>query len=124
MIVYASRTGNVRYAVSRLQLPAVEMKEDLALGSPFLLFTYTDGLGAVPRKVERFLERYAEICRGVIASGNSNFGHRVFAAAGDKIARQWRIPLVRKIDMRGFPEDYEAIKRYYAQRFQEGERNG
>ena len=85
---------------------------------PYLLFTYTDGLGAVPQKVQLFLERNANICRGVIVSGNSNFGHRVFGGAGDAIARQWQIPLVRKIDLRGFAEDYEAIRRYYEQIFQ------
>jgi len=117
MIAYASRTGNVRYIVSRLQLPAVEIEENSTMTEPYLLFTYTDGLGAVPQKVQSFLERNAKICRGVIVSGNSNFGHRVFGGAGDAIARQWQIPLVRKIDLRGFAEDYEAIRRYYEQIF-------
>lgn len=113
MIAYASRTGNVRYIVSRLQLPAVEIEENRTMKEPYLLFTYTDGLGEVPQQVQRFLERNAGFCRGVIVSGNSNFGHRVFGGAGDAIARQWRIPLVRKIDLRGFAEDYDAIRRYY-----------
>ncbi|MCI3921137.1 class Ib ribonucleoside-diphosphate reductase assembly flavoprotein NrdI [Paenibacillus sp. TRM 82003] len=119
MIVYASRTGNVRYIVSRLQLPAVEIDEAAAIAEPFLLFTYTDGLGEVPAKVKHFLEENGSRCRGVIVSGNSNFGHNVFGAAGDVISRQWQVPLVRKIDMRGFKEDYEAIHRYYEQCFWE-----
>ncbi|XID94569.1 class Ib ribonucleoside-diphosphate reductase assembly flavoprotein NrdI [Paenibacillaceae bacterium WGS1546] len=119
MIAYASRTGNVRYIVSRLHLPAVEIDDDVKLTKPFLLFTYTDGLGDVPRMVAGFMERNGAFCRGVIASGNSNFGHRVFGAAGDAIARQWQVPLVRKIDLRGFAEDYEAIRRYYEQCFRE-----
>lgn len=123
MIAFASRTGNVRYIVSRLQLPAVDIEEVPALMEPFLLITYTDGMGEVPSSVKRFLERSGKYCRGVIVSGNSNFGHQVFGAAGDIIARQWQIPLVRKIDMRGFAEDYEAIYRYYEQSFYE-ERTG
>ncbi len=119
MIAFASRTGNVRYIVSRLQLPAIEIAEDIKLAKPFLLFTYTDGFGDVPRSVARFMERCGKLCEGIIVSGNSNFGHRVFGAAGDALARQWQVPLVRKVDMRGFAEDYEAIRRYYEQCFRE-----
>jgi len=119
MIAFASRTGNVRYIVSRLQLPAIEIADDVKLTEPFLLFTYTDGLGDVPRIVTQFMERNGALCRGVIASGNSNFGHRVFGGAGDALARQWQVPLVRKIDLRGFVEDYEAIRGYYEQFFRE-----
>jgi len=119
MIAFASRTGNVRYIVSRLQLPSIEIDDHVKLAEPFLLFTYTDGLGDVPRIVTRFMERNGSLCQGVIVSGNSNFGHRVFAAAGDAIAGQWQVPLVRKIDMRGFAEDYEAIRRYYENLFRE-----
>ncbi|WP_123042507.1 class Ib ribonucleoside-diphosphate reductase assembly flavoprotein NrdI [Cohnella candidum] len=117
MIAFASRTGNIRYIVSRLQLPAVEIEEGRTLSEPYLLFTYTDGLGEVPQQVKRFMERNGRYCRGVIVSGNSNFGHQVFGGAGDAIARQWQVPLVRKIDMRGFADDYEAIQHYYEQCF-------
>lgn len=117
MIAYASRTGNVQYIVSRLQLPAIEIEEDRTLTDPFLVFTYTDGLGQIPQKVKRFLDQNGKHCQGVIVSGNSNFGHHVFGAAGDAIAQQWNVPLVRKIDMRGFAEDYEAIHNYYEHYF-------
>lgn len=117
MIAFASRTGNIRYIVSRLRLPAVEIDADCTISEPYLLFTYTDGLGEVPLQVKRFMERNGKHCRGVIVSGNSNFGSRVFGGAGEAIARQWQIPLVRKIDLRGFPEDYEAIQQYYEHHF-------
>ena len=48
MIVYASRTGNVSFVVSKLKLPNIEISEALEMSEPFLLFTYTDGLGEVP----------------------------------------------------------------------------
>lgn len=114
MIAYASRTGNVRYVVSRLDLPSVEIDENRRLAEPFLLFTYTDKIGEVPDEVKFFMERNGEYCRGVIVSGNSNFGPKAFGGAGDVIAREWQIPLIRKIELRGFPEDYEAIGRGYA----------
>jgi protein involved in ribonucleotide reduction len=118
MIAFASRTGNIRYIVSRLRLPAVEINAGCTIAEPYLLFTYTDGLGEVPDPVKRFMERNGRYCRGVIVSGNSNFGQRAFGGAGETISRQWQIPLVRKVDMRGFPEDYEAIRNYYEHHFQ------
>lgn len=118
MIAFASRTGNVRYIVSRLGLPAVEIDDHSRIAEPFLLFTYTDGLGEVPSQVRKFMEESGAYCRGVVVSGNSNFG-RCFGGAGHAIAEKWQVPLVRKLELRGFPEDYEAIKRYYEQSIRE-----
>lgn len=115
MIAYASRTGNVRYIVSRLGLPAIQVDEHLTLAEPFLLLTYTDGLGQVPEAVRRFMEKSGAHCRGVAVSGNRNFGHHNFGKAGDTLASEWRIPLVRKMELRGFPQDYEVIRRFYDQ---------
>lgn len=116
MIAYASRTGNVRSVVSKLSQKSVEISEGLQLSEPYLLFTYTDGLGDVPSKVARFLEQNSEFCKGVVVSGNSNFGTRLFGAAGEKIASTYQVPLVRKLDLRGYQTDYEAIQTFYETR--------
>ncbi|KGR92338.1 ribonucleotide reductase stimulatory protein [Ureibacillus massiliensis 4400831 = CIP 108448 = CCUG 49529] len=116
MIVYASRTGNVRYIVSKLNVNSIELTEDLKVDTPYLLITYTDRLGEVPAKVSRFLERNGHLCKGVVVSGNTNFGHQYFGAAGDKIALAYQVPLVRKIELRGFQSDYEAIQQFYEMR--------
>jgi len=113
VIAFASRTGNVRHIVRRLRLPAVEIDEHTALRQPFLLITYTDKLGEVPEAVSRFMARNGAYCRGVAVSGNRNFGPHNFGRAGDIIAGQWRIPLIRKMELRGFPGDYEAIRRFH-----------
>lgn len=119
MIVYASRTGNVSFVVSKLNLPNIEINEGMQLGTPFLLFTYTDGLGDIPSQVARFMEQNNSFCRGVIVSGNSNFGHHVFGMAGDKLAAEYGIPLVCKLDLRGYPQDYEKIIQFYHQQVKE-----
>lgn len=116
MIAYASRTGNVRYIASKLKAEPIEISEELMLNKPFLLITYTDGLGDIPAKVVRFLEQNAKFCKGVVVSGNSNFGHTIFGGAGDKIATMYHIPLVRKLDLRGYQVDYEAIQEFYETR--------
>ncbi|RHW35000.1 class Ib ribonucleoside-diphosphate reductase assembly flavoprotein NrdI [Lysinibacillus yapensis] len=116
MIAYASRTGNVRYIVSKIKAEAIEIQDGLKLDKPYLLMTYTDGFGDVPEKVARFLEQNEQWCKGVVVSGNSNFGHHVFGGAGEKIANAYRIPMVRKLDLRGIQADYEAIQQFYETR--------
>ncbi|KYG90463.1 ribonucleotide reductase assembly protein NrdI [[Bacillus] sp. KCTC 13219] len=122
MIVFASRTGNVRFIINQLQLPNIEMTKGLKLSEPYLLFTYTDGLGTVPQIVEEFLQENAAFCKGVIASGNSNFGHNVFCGSADKINATYQIPIVRKLELRGFAHDYEAIREYYQTVIEGGEK--
>lgn len=123
MIAYASRTGNVRFIFSQLGLPGIEIGEDTTIAEPFLLMTYTDGLGQVPPIVQRFMDKYGAYCIGVAVSGNCNFGHHNFGKAGETIAAQWNIPLVRKLELRGFPQDYEAIRRFYREQIGEGSRH-
>ena len=117
MIVYASRTGNVRYIVEKLGLPAIELSPNLTMSEPFLLFTYTDGIGSVPQNVQQFMSLNGVFCRGVIVSGNINFGPQNFARAGDIIATQYGVPLVRKIDLRGTILDYTYVRSFYEQHF-------
>jgi|SRR5690606_4669941 protein involved in ribonucleotide reduction len=119
MIAYASRTGNVRYIFTQLKLPGIEISEDTIIEEPFLLLTYTDGFGDVPPIVQRFMDKNGKYCRGVAVSGNRNFGYYNFCRAGDTLAAQWNIPLVRKIELRGFLSDYEAIRRFYREQIEE-----
>ena len=113
MIVFASRTGNVRYIVSKLNLPSIEITESLTIKEPYLIFTYTDKLGEVPKKIEDFLQQNHQYCKGVIASGNSNFGDKMFCESADKISKQYNIPIVHKVDLRGYQHDYDLIVEEY-----------
>ena len=113
MIAFASRTGNVRYIVSELNLPSVEIVDGLIVNEPFFIFTYTDKLGEVPVKVSNFLKDNHMFCKGVICSGNSNFGHNNFCYAANRISEQYHVPIIRKIELRGFPFDYQEIIRQY-----------
>ena len=115
MIAFASRTGNVRAIVQKLALPHIEITTNLIMREPFLLFTYTDGLGNVPEVVAQFMAQNAAYCKGVIASGNSNFGPTRYCGAADTLAEQYKLPIVRKLELRGFQHDYDAITAYYHQ---------
>lgn len=116
MIFYASRTGNVRSIVERLSLPSIDIKTGEVPLGPFLLFTYTDGLGDVPAVVEQFIKEYHALCQGVIASGNTNFGEKhMFCLAADKLANQYFLPIVAKYDLRG-PESLDQIVKDFYER--------
>ena len=119
MIAFASRTGNVSYIVSKLNLPNIEITDGLIMSEPFLLCTYTDGLGEVPAVVATFMKHNHTYCKGIVVSGNSNFGHHVFGQAGDLLSKQYRIPLVCKLDLRGYANDYERITKFYYEQFRE-----
>lgn len=114
MIVFTSRTGNVRHIVNSLKLPSLEINQDLVMSEPYLLFTYTDGLGDTPKQVVNFLqnETNQEYIKGVIVSGNVNFGS-YFCKPADVISNNLNVPVIRRIDLRGTNEDVLAIQTEY-----------
>lgn len=115
MIYFVSRTGNVQSIVSKLGLHTVNIADmDAPPNQNFVLFTYTDGLGAVPPIVKEFMEQHNHLCRGIICSGNTNFGQH-YCGAGIKLSEQYGIPLGCKIDLRGVPSDLNAILTFYKQ---------
>lgn len=117
MIIYASRTGNIRYIISKLNVKSVDMKDVKVVNERFILFTYTDGLGDIPKEVNEFMRQNYSYCEGVVCSGNSNFGHRVFCGAADKINQLYGIPTLKKVELRGFEVDYKEIEKLYNQTF-------
>ena len=75
--------------------------------------TYGGGVvkKAVPIQVKRFLndpDNRAWI-RGVIASGNTNFGE-AYCAAGDIIAAKCHVPYLYRYELMGTPEDTAAVR--------------
>lgn len=121
MILYASRTGNVRSIVNRLtmidaNIKCSDIKVTPDVSEPFLLFTYTDAIGKVPQEVIAFMNRNYHLCRGVIASGNTNFGKN-FCKAADIIAETYDVENLYKVDLRGKVEDLENIVKLYRERF-------
>jgi len=114
LIVYASRTGNVRHIVSKLDTDGSYSLEEMPVAErPFLLVTYTDMLGQVPQPVLMYMLKNHAYCVGVVASGNNNFGHANFAKSADILSIKFNIPIVRKLDLRGSSHDYLAIQEFY-----------
>ena len=120
MIVYSSRTGNCRHIANTLGLRSVEIEDGLLVSEPFFLLTYTDKLGEAPETVLKFMNNNKEHCKGVIASGNTNFGIMNFCGSADTIKRLYSVPVIRKMELRGSSKDFEHIKEEYKKLIRKG----
>lgn len=78
-----------------------------------LVPTYGGGnlKGAVPKQVIKFLNdpHNRSLCRGVIASGNTNFGE-AYCVAGDIIAAKLKVPFLYRYELLGTPTDVARVK--------------
>ena len=120
IVYFSSRSGNTARFVTALGLPAarIPLGTDTKMprpDTPFALIcpTYADGegRGAVPKQVIRFLnapEHRARL-RGVIATGNRNFG-RFYGMAGDVIAAKCAVPLMYKFELAGTTADLARVR--------------
>lgn len=107
---YATRTGNVQSIVSQLGLDALMISSgDETIDGSFVLFTYTDGYGDVPMEVETFLMANGHQLQGVIVSGDKSYGD-AYCQAGDKIAQEYGIECLYKIENAGDANDIQNIQ--------------
>lgn len=96
LVYFSSSSENTHRFMQRLGLPATRIplneRERIQVDEPYILVVPSYGgggmAGAVPRQVIRFLndEHNRARIRGVIASGNRNFGD-ARGCAGDVIAQ-------------------------------------
>lgn len=120
LVYFSSRSGNTAKFVARLgldalRIPIADDDPQPQPDQPYVLIcpTYADGegRGAVPGQVIRFLNDPARraLIRGVISSGNRNFG-QFFAASGDVIARKCGVPLLCRFELAGTDHDIARIR--------------
>lgn len=110
--VYASRNGHTEKLVQALGLDAVKLGEGTpAMEEDFIIFTYTDGKGIVPKAVEDYLKTCGGKLKGVVATGNMERHADTFCWAGDIIAKDYNVPCLGKIDGEGTAEDHAALKK-------------
>lgn len=112
--VYASRTGNVESIVTQLGLDAMRIDSGVeSVDGDYILFTYTDGYGDIPAEVDSFLAGNSMYLKGVIVSGDKGYGD-AYCAAGDKIAEDYGVECLYKVENDGTAEDLEEIKKILA----------
>ncbi|MCI1664261.1 MAG: class Ib ribonucleoside-diphosphate reductase assembly flavoprotein NrdI [Bifidobacterium crudilactis] len=97
------------------RIPLRRSQGDLHVSEPYVLMVPTYGGGnakkAVPVQVRKFLndpDNRAGI-RGVVASGNTNFGD-AFCMAGDIVARKCKVPFLYYFELMGTKEDETKVR--------------
>lgn len=108
-IYFASLTGNVRNFMSKTGFAAEEITPLIKPTEPFILITYTIGIGEVPEPVATFLDAYGHLLKGVAVSGNRNWGAN-FGRAGDLISQRYKVPLLLRFELRGTENDVRLFK--------------
>jgi len=123
LVYFSSVSGNTARFIEKLgkravRIPLRSSEPPLRIDEPFVLITPTYGggegrgveRGAVPKQVIRFLndERNRRLLRGVISTGNTNFGES-FGLAGDIISRKCHVPHLYRLEVFGTPEDVDRV---------------
>lgn len=121
IVYFSSTTNNTKRFVEKLGFDAqriplragdgeLHVEEDYVLIVP----TYGGGnmRGAVPKQVIKFLnnEENRSHIRGVISSGNTNFG-KAYCIAGDIISAKCHVPHMYKFELLGTPLDVEKVRK-------------
>ncbi|WP_420337201.1 class Ib ribonucleoside-diphosphate reductase assembly flavoprotein NrdI [Roseibium sp.] len=120
LVYFSSASENTHRFIERLGHPAIRIPRNKSerlpsFQSPFILVlpTFADGCGrgAVPKQVIRFLNDAPTraLLKGVIASGNRNFGEH-FALAGDIVAKKCGVPLLYKFELSGTDSDLQRVQ--------------
>jgi protein involved in ribonucleotide reduction len=112
IIVYDSKTGNVEKFVNKLNVPVVKIEDSLIISEPFILITFTTGIGKIPETTAEFLKNNYKNLLAVASSGNRNWGD-MFAASADKISSIYSIPVIHKFELAGYPSDVDIVLRIY-----------
>lgn len=120
VIYFSSVSDNTHRFVQRLgaaasRIPLRRTEAALCAEDEYVLITPTYGhgkpKGAVPKQVIQFLnvKENRDLCRGVIAAGNTNFG-RGFCLAGDIISAKLQVPYLYRFELMGTSEDIESVR--------------
>ncbi len=120
VVYFTTKSGNTERLVRKLGVESTRIpystSEPLPLiTKPYILITPTYGggslSGAVPSPVIRFLNNpyNRALIRGVIGTGNTNFG-AAYCLAGRIIAEKCQVPELAQVELFGTPEDIERIK--------------
>ena len=121
VVYFSSVSGQTERFVNKLgldrvhKIPLTRGDGELTVSSPYILITPTYGAGnghrPVPPQVVKFLnnEQNRSLLRGVIASGNLNFGPD-FCKAGDIVAAKCGVPYLYRFELMGTDHDVRRVQ--------------
>lgn len=134
IIAYYSRTGNVRDFVEWYLMPELgdgykaKNIEEWDADEAYILVTPTYDFGKVPEKVTEWLDTTvkfkadygmvdnSEYIKGVVGSGNKNFGSANYCGAADTTSEYDAVPLIAKFELKGNEKVAEEIRQRIEER--------
>lgn len=111
LLVYASRTNNIDRFVEKLKIintKKIETGEEIVQQN-FILITYTDMFGEIPKEIKIFLKNNQKFLKAVAGSGNKNFGNN-FCGAAKKISEIFKVELISCFELSGNENDIKQLK--------------
>lgn len=118
VVYFSTKSGNTERLVKKLNAPLqvipLKNKGEFRVDTPYVLAfpTYGGGYleGAIPPPVKAFLNvpENRALLKGVIATGNRNFGN-AFCLGGHLVARKCQVPLIREVEVFGTPDDVSYL---------------
>ena len=119
LVYFSSSSENTHRFIQRLGLPAIRIplneRERIRVDEPYILIVPSYGgggtAGAVSRQVIRFLNdtHNRGLIRGVIASGNRNFGE-AYGRAGEVISQKCGVPWLYRFELMGTQSDIDNVR--------------
>lgn len=122
LVYFSNYSENTKRFVEKLTDAGIRIPikpsdaRDLAVGTEYVLVVPTYGGGsespAIPKSVKVFLNNYdnRSLLRGVIGTGNTNFGEH-YCKAAYMISAKTGVPVIAKVELLGTPEDVQKVKR-------------
>jgi protein involved in ribonucleotide reduction len=128
LLAYASKTGNIKRAITKLldyikvidinqenskrtilTIDTLEIKtgEEL-IKKNCILFTYTTGIGEIPQEINKFIINNINHIKGVIGSGNKNWGLN-YCKACDLIFEKFNLKTLFKFELSGNLHDIKTL---------------
>lgn len=111
IIAYDSLTGMGKKVAEKLQRPNYSVTDFPDTNEQILLLTRSFNFGEITEQARAFLQVWQNQVVGVAVSGNRNWGAN-YGAAGDKIQKEYNIPLILKYEGLGFPKDIAYLKQW------------
>lgn len=114
LIVYSSKTGNIERFLKKTGITSVLKTIDGSeiINEDFILLTYTIGIGEIPTEVSTFMKNNSAKCKGLIGSGNKNWGS-AFCNSVTLLHEQYNIPILMTFEMSGNKHDLEKFLSVY-----------
>jgi len=121
LVYFSNYSENTKRFVEKLTDAGIRIPvkpsdaRNIAVGHEYVLVVPTYGGGnespAIPKSVKVFLNNpeNRNLLRGVIGTGNTNFGEH-YCKAAEMISAKTGVPVIAKVELLGTPEDVIKVK--------------